>query len=78
MVAFRADVLVQIWRTQAAVKRMKPGAAIANTTNGQAKAASLPIRVSNLLVSKGSRMNCVAPVPVGHRSRRSPSRYMSD
>ena len=64
---------------QAAVPHMKPGSAIINTTSEQAKIAdktmliyaatkgaiaSFTIALSNLLVPKGIRVNCVAPGPI--------------
>ncbi len=77
--AFRANVFAPIWLAQAAVKHMKPGASIINTTSVQAKVASkgmivysatkgavasLTIGLSNLLAPSGIRVNCVAPGPV--------------
>ena len=77
--AFRANVFAQIWLAQAAVKHMRPGGSIINTTSVQAKVASkgmivysatkgaiasLTIGLSNLLAPQGIRVNCVAPGPV--------------
>ncbi len=78
-VAFRTNVFAIYYLCQAAVRHMKPGAAIVNTTSVQAKVAnktmlvyaatkgaiaSLTIGLSNLLAPQGIRVNCVAPGPV--------------
>ena len=77
--AFRTNVFAMITLTQAAVPHMRPGSAIVNSTSVQAKTAtksmlvyaatkgaiaSLTIGLSNLLVEKGIRVNCVAPGPI--------------
>ena len=77
--SFRANVFAQLWLAQAAVRHMKPGASIINTTSVQAKVASkgmivysatkgaiasLTIGLSNLLAPDGIRVNCVAPGPI--------------
>ena len=77
--AFRANVFAPIWLTQAAVRHMKAGGCIINTTSVQAKVAgkgmivysatkgaiaSLTVGLSNLLAPQGIRVNCVAPGPV--------------
>ncbi len=77
--SFRTNVFAMITLTQAAVPHMRPGSAIVNSTSVQAKTAtksmlvyaatkgaiaSLTIGLSNLLVEKGIRVNCVAPGPI--------------
>ncbi len=77
--SFRTNVFAMVYLTQAAVPHMKPGSAIVNSTSVQAKTAtksmlvyaatkgaiaSLTIGLSNLLVEKGIRVNCVAPGPI--------------
>ena len=77
--AFRTNVFAMITLTQAAAPHMRPGSAIVNSTSVQAKTAtksmlvyaatkgaiaSLTIGLSNLLVEKGIRVNCVAPGPI--------------
>ena len=77
--SFRANVFAIYYLCQEAVKHMKPGGAIVNTTSVQAKVASetmliyaatkgaiasLTIGLSNLLAPQGIRVNCVAPGPI--------------
>ena len=77
--SFRTNVFAMYYLAQAAVPHMKPGSSIVNTTSVQAKTASesmlvyaatkgaiasLTIALSNLLVSQGIRVNCVAPGPI--------------
>ena len=77
--SFRTNVFAMFYLCQEAVRHMKPGAAIINTTSQQAKVASetmliysatkgailsLTIGLSNLLAPKGIRVNCVAPGPI--------------
>lgn len=77
--AFAANVFAMIRLAKAAAPHMKPGSAIVNTTSEQAKIAgknmivyaatkgaisSLTVGLSNLLSSKGIRVNAVAPGPV--------------
>ena len=77
--SFRTNVFAMYHLCQAAVPHMKPGSAIINTTSEQAKIAdktmliyaatkgaiaSFTIALSNLLVPKGIRVNCVAPGPI--------------
>ena len=77
--AFRTNVFAMVHLAQAAVPHMRPGSSIVNSTSVQAKTAaksmlvyaatkgaiaSLTIGLSNLLVAKGIRVNCVAPGPV--------------
>jgi len=82
--SFQANVFAMIRIAQAAVPHMKLGASIVNTTSVQAKVAtesmlvyattkgaitSLTIGLSSLLAPKGIRVNCVARVRSGRRSR---------
>ncbi|MDT7952199.1 MAG: SDR family oxidoreductase [Acetobacteraceae bacterium] len=77
--SFRTNVFAIYYLCREAVKHMKPGAAIVNTTSVQTKVAtksmliyaatkgaiaSLTIGLSNLLAPQGIRVNCVAPGPV--------------
>ncbi|KMO22119.1 SDR family oxidoreductase [Methylobacterium platani] len=77
--SFRANVFAMIYLAQEAVKHMRPGSAIVNSTSQQAKVAdasmlvyaatkgaisTLTVGLSNLLAPKGIRVNCVAPGPV--------------
>lgn len=77
--SFRTNVFAMYYLAQAAVRHMKPGAAIINTTSQQAKVAmksmliyaatkgaiaSFTIGLSNLLAPQGIRVNCVAPGPI--------------
>ena len=76
---FRANVFAMLYLAQEAVKHMRAGGTIVNTTSQQAKVAtksmlvysatkgaiaSLTIALSNLLAPKGIRVNCVAPGPI--------------
>ena len=77
--SFRTNVFAMYYLSQAAVRHMKPGASIVNTTSQQAKMAmksmliyaatkgaiaSFTIGLSNLLAPQGIRVNCVAPGPI--------------
>ncbi|HJS85731.1 MAG TPA: SDR family oxidoreductase [Acetobacteraceae bacterium] len=76
---FRTNIYSQFYLCQAAVPRMKPGAAIVNTTSVNAKTpspqllayattkgaiANFTAGLAQLLAEKGIRVNCVAPGPV--------------
>lgn len=77
--SFRTNVFAMYYLAQAAVRHMKPGASIINTTSQQAKVAmksmliyaatkgaiaTLTVGLSNLLAPQGIRVNCVAPGPI--------------
>ncbi len=77
--SFRTNVFAMYYLAQAAVRHMKPGASIINTTSQQAKVgtksmliyaatkgaiATFTVALSNLLAPQGIRVNCVAPGPI--------------
>jgi NAD(P)-dependent dehydrogenase (short-subunit alcohol dehydrogenase family) len=76
---FRTNVYSQFYLSKAAVKYMKPGSAIVNTTSINAKnpspqllpyattkgaIANFTAGLAQLLAEKGIRVNCVAPGPI--------------
>ena len=76
---FRTNIYAHFWLSKAAIRHMKPGSAIVNTTSINAKnpspsllayattkgaIASFTAGLAQLVAEKGIRVNCVAPGPV--------------
>lgn len=76
---FRTNIYSQFYLCKAAIPRMKPGAAIVNTTSINAKnplpsllayattkgaVANFTAGLAQLVADKGIRVNCVAPGPI--------------
>jgi NAD(P)-dependent dehydrogenase (short-subunit alcohol dehydrogenase family) len=76
---FRTNIYAHFWLSKAAIRHMKPGSAIVNTTSINAKnpspsllayattkgaIANFTAGLAGLVAEKGIRVNCVAPGPI--------------